>query len=120
MAKFGTFKFGEALFGIQEVRLSPDLGWASIESMLDPEINPLAVGVDLGDLESTSDATLRYLGPNRPVIVIGETNYRLPTGVIRGLRGHKTKWLYTYYQSGYVNEIRSFTLLLTAPPVEEE
>jgi len=59
MAKFGEFLFGEAKFGSglegYSLRVTPDLGWPSIEAMFSIPRNPRMMEWELDELEVVLD-----------------------------------------------------------------
>lgn len=99
------------------LKVSPDLGWDNQSDMVDPFKNSNLLRVDPGDLVVSGNAVNGYVGPNRRTVTVDGMAKDIPLATVRKMLANKQVH---YYQFGYGGTIREFTLLLDAPPVEEE
>jgi hypothetical protein len=83
MALFGTFLFGEELFGAHAtLMVAPDLGWASADDMLDPSLNPNVIVWELEDMEVVTTPPARYKGKNSLIFEYQGVYYKLPASAL--------------------------------------
>ena len=87
---YSTFKYGITKI----VSVTPDLGWSSIDTMLDAAANPMVTQLLLAGLASTASAFTGEVGPNYRVISTDEGNYLLSESFVRGLLGHNLRYYY--------------------------
>jgi len=91
--------------------ITPDLGWALMDEMLDPALNSLAISVSPADLTLSSGTFFGYLGPNHRVLDVAGVMYEIPYITVASMYGHG---MLHYYRYGADGEVKSFYLLLGA------
>ena len=95
--------------------ITPDLGWASIDIMLNPSQNPAAITVIEALMPNTADVFTGYIGPRSRVLQFSGGNRLLDKSVVRRLFGSGIKH---YYRLGSSGETRTFVLQLGTSGVE--
>lgn len=88
MALFGTFLFGEEMFGAHEtLMVAPHLGWANVDAILDPGQNPKVIVWELEDMEVVTTPPTRYKDRDNLIFEFQGLYYRLPPDTIDSLGG---------------------------------
>ena len=95
--------------------ITPDLGWASVDNMLNPALNALAVEADEVLVTPTDDVFTGFVGPLYPVLQLSTGNVTIDANAIRGLLGDGLKH---YYRLGATGNVRTFVLQLGTAGVE--
>lgn len=93
------------------INITPDLGWANMEAMLDPAQNPAAVTVEEVDWSVVVTEPTGYVGPNLRVIRHYDQFVELSAANVALLRGHNIKHYYKSAGSGE-GTLRYFILRL--------
>lgn len=94
MPEFGTFRFGEAMFGGDTIYISPDLGWANVDDMLNPAMNPAVVMVFENEWTVVDSPPLGFLSPSVRRLYYFRQSVEIPLSDFRKLRGHNMRYIY--------------------------
>lgn len=95
--------------------ITPDLGWSSVDIMLDPTQNPAAITVAEAQMPTTTDPFTGYVGPRSRVVQVSGGNRRLSETIIRSMLGDGVTH---YYRLGSTGDVRTFILQLGTSGVE--
>jgi len=104
---------------IPRIVITPDLGWESVDRMLDTGQNEAAVSVYYEDLTLSAATASTYVSHAKPILNIDGIDYELPIAGIGKLRGNNTKHYFMGVGRMFTGNIGSFILRIDLPPIEE-
>jgi len=100
------------------VYITPDLGWASWDQMLDPAQNELALSISSRDLEDTTQSYNGYIGRNHRALDVHGYTYAIPLSTMLKMVGGWNQYIFQWKSDTIEDPPLTFQLLLDPAPVQ--